>query len=141
MQKIYQTKFGIPSKRWQAYVSEIFEVDLIYEDDEKVFSFLKEKYPNLDSGRGSKFYVNLLKLANDDKISLSKGEINALKKAVEWNSAVSGYYSIVNKLKEIGLIKKENGMLKRDESFFNNLTNLKKFLSEEEKDYVLYEGR
>jgi hypothetical protein len=144
IKRIYSTKFGLSIKRWDAYISEIFGCDKLDDEEEKMLSDIEIKFSNLiKKGRGNKPYFKLLKMSESGKISLSTDEIEVLKKAVEWNSSVSKYYVILNKLLAIGLVRKEKGSIVQNKEFINWLDIIKKQISSlnEEKDYIVYEGK
>ncbi len=122
---------GILSKDWRVIIKKYFEVSPPTSDDELKLDEACEKYlgfkrQNLIASkqklRGKKAYKLLLEKDIDEDIR------HALEKISKWNSAVASYYSILNKLKAIGLIEKSNGMYIKSDRFKKRLSQISDIL-------------
>ena len=61
---------------------------------------------------------------------VSEDELETVKKYFEWNSCVSGYYSVVNKLKVLGIIEKKSGNYFLSKVFSAKLASIKSLIEE-----------
>ena len=73
--------------------------------------------------RGKKAYKNLAE--RDDVPQQIK---DVLAKVSEWNSAVTAYYSIINKFKALGLIEKSGGFYMMSDKFSRRLLQVTSLL-------------
>ncbi|HLE06635.1 MAG TPA: hypothetical protein VI790_04730, partial [Candidatus Nanoarchaeia archaeon] len=69
--------------------------------------------------RGKKAFKDLL---SDPSLEASYRDV--LMRASKWHSAVTSYYSILNKLKALGLIEKADGYYVRSDKFLNRLSQV-----------------
>ncbi len=141
LEKIYRTEYGISSKQWRSHISELFNCYPIDEEDEAMLNKIYEKYKNfVEKERGKKPYYLLLKKDKNGEIELLEDEKIILEKAAKWNASISSYYSILRKLKCIGLIEKKKGYLIKSKKIFEILKGIKECInslnSKEKQDYV-----
>ena len=61
-----------------------------------------------------------------------------LERAFEWNSAISAYYSVIRKLKGVGLIEKKRGYFIKSDKFLGTLKSLKKLFDNFEDNKNIY---
>jgi hypothetical protein len=120
LMKIYERgEFGLRSKNWKGHISEIFEcLAPTTEDEDALLVLAKKQLGEKKVKRGEKAYQLMLKEANEGKIKLTDEEKKLLEKICGWNACISSYYSIVNKLRAIGLIEKKKGHYFKSRKFF-----------------------
>ena len=113
---------------WKLLVKELFGVDSPSTGDESVISEACFKYlgfhrENITASkaklRGKKAFKDLL---SDPSLEASYRDV--LMRASKWHSAVTSYYSILNKLKALGLIEKADGYYVRSDKFLNRLSQV-----------------
>lgn len=132
--KLKKTPEGLKPSEWEKHVSEIFKVNYIENIDFPLLKDLCQKHSQFlksDSKtglRGKKPYKILLKKFLKNEIKLSEQEEALLKRVSKWNSAVSSYYSIINKLKAIGIIEKKQGCYILSNKFANCLKSIENSL-------------
>ncbi len=116
---IYEKK--INTKDWRQIIKELFEVEEINHHDEQLIDEACIKYlgfhrENITASktrlRGKKAYKELI-----ERQDISDELRKTLNKTTKWNSAVTMYYSIINKLKAIGLIEKTNSQYVKSDKF------------------------
>jgi hypothetical protein len=126
---------GIRSSEWQNHISEVFSVkpilaaesDNLKEICDKHSGILKHKESK--SGlRGKKPYQVLMEKHMKGEIKLGEAETNLLGRVSKWFSAVSSYYSIINKLKAIGMIEKKESNYILSNRFTEKLKSIEKIL-------------
>ena len=135
---IYSEASGVMADSWRSNISRLFKCYPLDENEEKMLKNILNTYFNIIKSRGSKNYKILLEKDRNNEIELGDAERTILKRAFEWNSAVSGYYSILKKLKGIGLIKKSKGYFIRSNEFLNVLNNLKELFNSFEDNKDVY---
>lgn len=134
LKKIYRSEFGIRSGRWISNISEFFGVYPIDESEKEIIEKINNSYlGQTKHKRGVKQYASLIGRAKKGEITLSDEERDVLEKNVKWNSSISSYYTIIKKLKNIGLIEKKKGYLVKSKKFSNALESIKEILKELEK--------
>ncbi len=121
LERVY--KQSIQASEWRSVVSELFGVKESSSADESVIDDACINYLGFHREdvvaskahlRGKKAYKQLL-----DRPDVKPEVKSVLKRVSAWNSAVTSYYSIINKLKALGLIEKiDNSYVKS-----NKLTN------------------
>jgi hypothetical protein len=123
----------VKAEDWNKLITRVFNVDLLSKDEELIIDEACIKYLGFHREdinfskarlRGKKAYKELLIREN---IEPSIKEV--LLKYSKWNSAVTSYYSIINKLKALGLIDKTNGYYNKSEKFKNRLTQVTDLLN------------
>ena len=129
---------GIMASSWRSNISKLFKCYPLNEDDEKALKSVLEKNLDLLKSRGGKNYKTILEKYKNNKIKLDDSEIDVLERAVEWNSAVSGYYSIIKKLRGVGLIEKRKGFFIKSNKFLQTLDRLKGLLDTAEIKENIY---
>lgn len=119
LRRVYEKEFK--ASDWNKLISELFSVEEPSKSDERVIDKAVKKHlgfhrENLRASkyklRGKKAYKKLL-----EKDGVSDEVRVVLKKVSDWNSAVASYYSILNKLKALGLIEKSGGVYVKSEKF------------------------
>ncbi|MCD6576143.1 MAG: hypothetical protein J7K73_03210 [Nanoarchaeota archaeon] len=139
LEKVYSGE-TMYAKRWRTYITELFGVFPLDEDEEKILANVLSCHP-VPKGRGKKPYTQLLKLSEAGKIILTEDEVEAVKRAIEWNSAVSKYYTLIKKLENVGLIKKQNGKYIKDESLKEQLNKIIKILNSLSSEDYTYSAK
>jgi hypothetical protein len=126
---------GLRSSEWQNHVSDIFKIESIQFDENNALKELSQKYESiLKAGeskrglRGKKPYQALLDKHSKGDIKLNEKEHSLLQRVSNWYSAVSSYYSILNKLKAIGMIEKKEGNYVISKKFVSSLSSIEKAL-------------
>jgi len=122
---------GFKASDWKEMIQQLFKVNQPTIADERVideacFKYLGFHREDLQASkaklRGRKAYKKLLdqsNVADDVKV--------VLKKVSNWNSAVTSYYSILNKLKALGFVEKNEGVYVKSDKFkrrFNQVLGL-----------------
>lgn len=124
---------GLRSSEWQNHISSVFKVDPLDANEALVLKEICKKHNLAENNpkglRGKKPYQVLVEKHSNGKIKLDEKELALLRKASKWHSAVSSYYSIINKLKAIGLIEKKEGNYVQSSKFVNSLKAIEKVLS------------
>lgn len=119
LRRVYEGE--VKASDWKKVIRELFGVEELSESDEQVIDQAVVKHlgfhrQNLKASkyrlRGKKVYKKLL-----EKDGVSEEVRVVLKKVTDWNSAVTSYYSILNKLKALGLIEKSEGFYVKSEKF------------------------
>ncbi len=127
------------SNKWKRHIIDIFECYPLKQEEKNKLATIFEKYSFIEKGRGKKPYVKLLEKNKKKEIDLESDEKIILEKIVKWNSSVSSYYSIINKLVGAGIIEKKNGEIRKSGEILNCIKKLRKiFLDNEtsEKSYT-----
>ncbi len=136
LKKVYSGEM-MYTRRWRAYISELFGVFPLDEDDETVLRAIISRYTP-PTGRGKKPFLHVL---NSSKNQLTEDEKDVLKRAIEWNSITSKYYSIIKKLESVGLMEKKNGRYIKSSKLNDRAEKITKLMySLNERDYV-YSGK
>lgn len=126
-------KEPLPVKKWSEYISSVFKVERLTKDEEAVIDDLCFKHfgfhrENLDASksklRGKKPYQLLLAKHDRNDLKLTDREIIVIKKVNAWYSAVTSYYSIINKLKALGVIDKREGVYQKSSKFKKRFSQL-----------------
>jgi len=114
-------KDNVKATDWKSSIKKLFDVNAPTIADERVideacFKYLGFHREDIKASkarlRGKKAYKNLLE-RNDLPSNMRK----VLKKVSQWNSAVTSYYSILNKLKALGFIEKNSGVYVKSDKF------------------------
>ncbi|MDD5181892.1 MAG: hypothetical protein PHC66_01825 [Candidatus Nanoarchaeia archaeon] len=135
MRLIYDRKeLGLSAANWKSYIETIFNTKQVSAEDSALLDGIILKHNITDTKRGSKPYENLLGMHSKGRLSLSEAEKQVLEKALKWNSCVSSYYSILNKLKAIGLVEKKQGRYHKSRSIFDRFTQIRSFIEKFETD-------
>jgi len=113
---------GLRAKNWHFYIMDMFNVEPLEKEEEELIRSLFERYK--EHLNRKKPAQKLLSLFNNKKIELSDYELEVLKKFSVWNSSISSYYSVVNKLKAIGLIEKREGNYYLSEKLKNKMKKI-----------------
>jgi len=126
---------GLRSSDWQNHVSDIFKVESIQFDENNALKEISQKHDSfLKAGeskrglRGKKPYQVLLEKHSKGEIKLTEKEQDLLKRVSNWHSAVSSYYSIITKLRAIGMIEKKEGNYVISKKFVLSLKSIEKSL-------------
>lgn len=139
LEKVYSGE-AMYTKRWRTYITELFGVFPLDEDEEKVLASIISHH-SVSKERGKKPYTQLLKLFESGRINLTEEEVDAVKRAIEWNSAVYKYYTLIRKLENVGLIKKQNGKYVKDESLKEQLAKVIKILNSLSSEDYTYSAK
>lgn len=130
-----QKENSIPSSKWRECIFEIFGVPPIQLGESNALKEMCEKYANFlackDSKkglRGKKPYQILLEKHSSGEANFNEKEIALLERVSKWYSALSSYYSIVNKLKALGIIEKKEGNYTLSNKFVEKLREIEKLL-------------
>lgn len=135
MRLIYDRKdLGLSAANWKSYIETIFNTKHISAEDSVLLDGIILKHNITNTKRGSKPYENLLDLHSKGRLSLNETEKQVLEKALKWNACVSSYYSILNKLKAIGLVEKKQGHYHKSKLIFDRFTQIKSFIEKFETD-------
>lgn len=127
---VYSSEDGVPATLWKEQVSKLFSVELVKEEDENSIKAIVEKYLGFSKQdllaskarlRGKKPYQALLEKHKSGGIILSLDEEKVLNKVSKWYSSVTSYYSILNKLKALGILEKRNNSYRKSERFKRRL--------------------
>lgn len=134
LQKVYSSFNGVPAEEWPRQITEFFG---IYQPRDEELQKLRQLYKqHFNKEPGVKPYQQLLKL----KEKLNAEDVEIIEKVAKWNSSVSSYYSMLNKLKALGLVERKKGKYTKSDSFGNNMSGLSKMfdesISSESKLYV-----
>jgi hypothetical protein len=122
-------KEGLRASEWQKHISEVFKVLPTQAEETSVIESLSKKHLG-QKLRGKKPYQTLLEMGQNGQLRLSEKEVSVLGRVSGWHSAVSTYYSIINKLKAIGMIDKKDGQYISSERFLDRLRSIEKSLQE-----------
>jgi len=135
MRLIYDRKdLGLSAANWKSYIETVFNTKQVSAEDSAVLDGILNKHNVLNSKRGSKPYEHLLDLHSKGRLNLNDAEKQVLEKALKWNACVSSYYSILNKLKAIGLVEKKQGHYHKSKLIFDRFTQIKSFIEKFETD-------
>jgi hypothetical protein len=116
---IYQQEFK--ASDWSKMIEHLFEVKQPSSADDRVideacFKYLGFHRENINASkarlRGKKAYMKLLESPEVDD-----GVKSVLKRVSDWNGAVASYYSVINKLKALGLVEKNQGYYVSSDKF------------------------
>jgi len=125
---------GLRSSEWQNYIANVFKISPLDFAEIEVLKEICKRYDvKADSKkglRGRKPYHVLVEKHSKGRIKLEEKELELLQHVSRWHSAVSSYYSIINKLKAIGLIEKKEGNYIASNRFVASLRAIEKSLSE-----------
>ncbi len=113
---------GLKSSDWKLIIRELFNVSEPTKSDELIISEALSKKGVYKEEVKSRIKLRLLH--NELLNSGDEEVINAVKRINEWNSAVTAYYSIINKLRAVGLIEKQEGVYKKSTKFNNRLNQI-----------------
>ncbi len=128
--KIYSG--GYDAKSWKSVVSELFNVTPPSGKDEEVIDEACVEYlgfhrENIRASkarlRGKKAYKEMM-----EREDIPKEIREVLGKVSEWNSAVTAYYSIINKFKALGLIEKSGSSYVMSDKFSRRLLQVASML-------------
>ncbi|MFA5405904.1 MAG: hypothetical protein WC307_00905 [Candidatus Nanoarchaeia archaeon] len=121
-------KKSIPASDWKSVVSELFNVKPASSSDESVIDDACINYLGFHREdvilskarlRGRKAYKQLLERSD------VKPDVKLiLKKVSDWNSAVTSYYSIINKMKALGLIEKTDNFYVKSNKLSNRFSQV-----------------
>ena len=126
-------KAPVPVKSWSEQIKQVFNVKGLSKEEGLVLDDLCYRHlgfhrENLDASksrlRGRKPYQLMLKKHEQGSIKLTESEEELLKRVNAWHGAVASYYSIINKLKAIGLIDKREGCYQKSEKLKKRLSQL-----------------
>lgn len=132
---IYDRKdLGLSAANWKSYIETIFNTKQVSAEDSIVLDKALNNHSITNTKRGSKPYENLLDLHGKGRLNLDETEKQVLEKALKWNTCVSSYYSILNKLKAIGLVEKKHGHYHKSTAIFDRFTQIKSFIEKFEID-------
>lgn len=135
MRLVYDRKeSGLQAKNWKSYIASLFNAESLSSEENEFLARIIEKYSISTSNRGAKPYESLLDLGKEKKIELADAEKQILEKILKWNSCISSYYSILNKLKAIGLIEKKSGRYHKSTAIFDRFRQIQGFISQFETD-------
>ena len=132
LEKVHKND-GLSSRDWQFHVADLFKCKPIEPGDEKALDILCQKYLNLNradkiasksSLRGKKPYQALLERHKRGELQLSQAEIGLLEKINTWHSAISSYYSMINKLRAMGFIEKKKSLYIKSSKFQEKLKQM-----------------
>ncbi|MCD6547051.1 MAG: hypothetical protein J7K22_00695 [Nanoarchaeota archaeon] len=129
--KISNEKFY--TKNWKSYVCQIFNAYPITEDEEKILNELCKRYFKDNQLKGKKPFLKLLSNYKNGELHLTDDEVFLIKKAIMWNAAVSGYYSIINKLKSLGIIKRKGPMYVKSNKFCDSIESIRKLFNDKKE--------
>ena len=125
---------GIKSSDWQKHISEVFKAQPVDFAENAVLKEICRKYSVNDENpkglRGKKPYLLLIGKHSNGKLKLDEKELSLLRRVSKWHSAVSSYYSIINKLMAIGLIDKKESSYVPSNKFINSLKSIEKTLQQ-----------
>ncbi len=112
----------LKSSDWKSIITELFNVNEPTSNDELIVSEALSKKGIYKEEVKSRIKLRLLH--NELLNSSDERVVNAVKRINEWNSAVTSYYSIINKLRAVGLIEKQEGVYKKSSKFSNRLNQI-----------------
>ena len=121
--------FGLRASDWKIHVMDSFNVEQPEQGDKEIVDNMLAKY-DLKRARGSKPIKALLSKHKKGKLKLPKDELEVLENYLVWNSAISGYYSIIKKLKAIGFIERKEGNYFLSSKLSDRLSQIKKIIKE-----------
>jgi len=135
---VYSKTNGIMASSWRSNISKLFNCYPLERNEKNMLKDVLKKYSGILPSRGSKIYKILLEKNKNDKIKLNDSERVVLERAFEWNSAISAYYSVIRKLKGVGLIEKKRGYFIKSDKFLGTLKSLKKLFDNFEDNKNIY---
>jgi len=121
---------GIRSSEWQEHISTVFKVTPVDFAEVAVLKEICKKHGLTERLRGKKPYQVLIEKHSNGKIKIDEKELALLQRVSKWHSAVSSYYSIINKLKAIGMIEKKEGNYIASNRFVNSLKAIERSLQD-----------
>lgn len=128
---IYDRKeSGMQAKNWKEHIKNIFGCATITEEETVELKKIYDRFHKVASSRGKKPYLAIIKLAKEGKAQISEAEHVLLSKAIKWNSSVSTYYSIINKLVAVGLVEKREGKYFRSPKLLEQFKHIEKLISD-----------
>ncbi len=127
------------TKKWKRYIIEIFGCYPLKENERKDLEDIYNEYHlNLEKGRGKKLNLKILEKSEKNEINILPEQKLLLEKSIRWNSSVSGYYSILKKLKKVGLIEKKEGEIKKSKNILKTLNKISEIFMEKEDGSLVY---
>ena len=118
------------SNKWKRHIIDVFESYPLKQEEKNKLDAIYEKYPSVERGRGKKSYAKLLEKNEKKEIELEPDEKTIIEKNVKWNSSVSSYYSIINKLIGAGVIEKKSGEMRKSGEILKRIKKLRKLFLE-----------
>jgi transcriptional regulator CtsR len=131
MRMIYDRKeSGLQAKNWKEHIKNVFGCAPVAEEESSELKKIYGRFHKVESSRGKKPYLAIIKQVEEGKAQLPEAEKELLKKAIKWNSSVSTYYSVLKKLVATGLVEKREGKYFRSSKLLEQFKHIEKIISD-----------